>query len=260
VHGVVALRSGYLGLQSRQLDAALEASQRDAAASARELLASRWHGADVAVVDDAPLDAILGEARRTHTDVIAVGWRGHGTFERLLAGSVSRAVAARARCSILVVRTAARSANRFVIGYDGEPNARRAVSLLSRLEPGRGSRAILVKVVEPAGKLPARAARLPAAVRAAVRSESERLDAKRHQEAQSALDTAAGWLKNAGWKTETEVRSGSPLPVLLNAARRHRADVLVVGAREARGLKRALLGSVAEGALNSSRTPVLLVR
>jgi nucleotide-binding universal stress UspA family protein len=36
--------------------------------------------------------------------------------------------------------------------------------------------------------------------------------------------------------------------------------VLVLGARETSGLKRMLLGSVAEGALNNSRIPVLLVR
>lgn len=260
VRGAVALRAGYLQLQSKQLDEAVESSLRDAAASARDVLACRWHGADVVVIDKAPLDAILGEARRSHADIIALGWRGHGTFRRLLAGSISRAVAARADCSILVARTVPESVNRFVIGYDGEPNARRAVSLLSRLEPGRGNRAVLVKIIEPVSKLPARATRLPAGIRATVRSEIAALNSQRHEEAQAALQTAAARLKNMGWNTETEVRSGSPLPALLSAARAHRADVLVVGAREASGVKRALLGSVAEGALNTSRTPVLLVR
>jgi nucleotide-binding universal stress UspA family protein len=260
VRGVVALRAGYFQLQSKQLDEALENSLRDAADAAREVLASRWHGADVAVVNKAPLDGILGEARRTHADIIALGWRGHGTFRRLLAGSISRDVAARANCSILVARTAPASVNRFLIGYDGDPNARRAVSLLSRMEPGRGNRAVLVKVIEPVGRLPARAARLPASVRATIRSEIAARNAKRREEAQAALEAAAARLKSIGWNTETEVRSGSPLPTLLSAAHAHRADVLVVGAREAGGVKRALLGSVAEGILNSSRTPVLLVR
>lgn len=40
----------------------------------------------------------------------------------------------------------------------------------------------------------------------------------------------------------------------------HRADILVLGARATSGLTRLLLGSVAQGALSISRTPVLLVR
>jgi nucleotide-binding universal stress UspA family protein len=36
--------------------------------------------------------------------------------------------------------------------------------------------------------------------------------------------------------------------------------VLVVGARGSRGLSRVLLGSVAEGSLNHSTVPVLVVR
>lgn len=258
VRGVVALRAGYFGLQSKELDDALEANLQDAAAAARDVFASSWNEANVAVIDKAPLDAILGEARRSHADVIALGWRGHGTFRRLLAGSVSRAVAARAQCSILVSRTAPSTVHRFVIGHDGSPNAHRAVSLLSRLKPGRGSRAVLVQVIDLI-KLPV-ARRLPAAVRANIRSNMAALNAKRREQAQASLDAAAAQLKSMGWATKTEARTGSPLVGLLNTARAHRADVLVVGARETRGFKRALLGSVAEGALNNSRTPVLLVR
>ena len=259
VRGVVALRSGFLPLQSKQLDEAIERSLQDAATSARDVLASHWSRADVAVIDKAPVNAILGEARRSHANVIALGWRGHGTFRRLFAGDVTRAVLARAECSILVARTAPSSVRRFVIGYDGEPNARRAVSLLSRLEPGRGSRAVLVMVIERI-KLPRSMARLPVSLRANLRAGMAALNAERHEQAQVALEAAAAQLKSIGWATETEVRTGSPLVGLLRAARTHRADVLVVGVRQATGLKRVLLGSVADGALNHSRTPVLLVR
>ena len=41
---------------------------------------------------------------------------------------------------------------------------------------------------------------------------------------------------------------------------KERADVLIVGARGVTGLRRLLLGSVAEGALNTSPVPVLIVR
>jgi nucleotide-binding universal stress UspA family protein len=56
------------------------------------------------------------------------------------------------------------------------------------------------------------------------------------------------------------VREGVPLVDLLHEAAGFRADLLVVGARGTGGLARLLLGSVAEGALDRSPGPVLLVK
>ena len=260
VGGVVAVGTAHFRLQSKSLDEVLKSSLDQATGSAHDVLTSRWPGAEVAVLDEAPIEAILGEARRVHAGVIALGWRGHGTFRRLLAGSVSRAVAARANCAVLVARTAPKVVNRFVIGYDDGPNSRRAVQLLSRLVPGRDSKVVLVTIIEPVNPLAGRAARLPAAVRSTVRSRIAAVNAERLEKALATLETAATRLRNRGWNTETELLSGSPLPALLTAARVHDGDVLIVGARETSGVERALLGSVAEGVLNNSRMPVLIVR
>jgi nucleotide-binding universal stress UspA family protein len=56
------------------------------------------------------------------------------------------------------------------------------------------------------------------------------------------------------------VRTGVPLRELLAAVTIVRAHALVVGAREVRGVRRALLGSVAAGVLERSPVPVLVVR
>ena len=52
----------------------------------------------------------------------------------------------------------------------------------------------------------------------------------------------------------------SQLTELLATVAETKAHVLVVGARGARGFSRVLLGSVAEGSLNHSPVPVLVVR
>jgi nucleotide-binding universal stress UspA family protein len=259
VRGIVALRSGYRGQRSKALDEVLRPGLQDSAAAARTALSARFTDAEVTVVNRAPMGAILTEAGRSRADIIALGWRGYGTFRRLLAGSVSRTVAARAEASVLVARSTPKTVRRFLVGFDDSANAHHAISLLSRLQPVRGSRAILVNVMDDI-ELPRRASRLPASLRAQLRADLAAMDEKQRQQAQQALKAAARELQRAGWTTEEEIRKGPALASLLNAARSHRADVLVLGARATSGLQRVLVGSVAEGALERSAKTVLLVR
>jgi len=71
---------------------------------------------------------------------------------------------------------------------------------------------------------------------------------------------AARRLTRAGWKVDSVIRRGVPLSELLRSASTRRADIIVVGARSTGGLKRLLLGSVAEGTLAQARVPVLIVK
>ena len=57
-----------------------------------------------AVLDGDPKQALVREAERWAADCIFVGAQGHSAFDRFLLGSVSTAVAARAHCSVEVVR------------------------------------------------------------------------------------------------------------------------------------------------------------
>jgi nucleotide-binding universal stress UspA family protein len=60
--------------------------------------------ATAAVLDGDPKQVLLREAERWGADCIFVGAQGHSAFDRFLLGSVSTAVAARAHCSVEVVR------------------------------------------------------------------------------------------------------------------------------------------------------------
>jgi nucleotide-binding universal stress UspA family protein len=117
----------------------------------------------------------------------------------------------------------------------------------------------LVNVIDVI-ELPKRTSRLPTSVRARLRLDLAALNKAERQQAQDALKAAARQLQRAGWSTKEEVRSGAALGGLLDAVKSHRADVLVLGARTTSGLDRVLVGSVAEGALDRSAKPVLLVR
>jgi nucleotide-binding universal stress UspA family protein len=142
---------------------------------------------------------------------------------------------------------------------DGSRNASRALGfLLSRLKPPAGARVKVIRVLEPV--LPRTRALLPAPIRGAVMAAAANLNAERAQEARRAVAWAAVLLKRAGWRARGIVREGVPLPELLQEAAASRADLVVVGARGTGGLARLLLGSVAEGVLDHSPVPVLLVK
>jgi len=201
--------------------------------------------------------AILGEARRFRANVVIVGWRGHGVFRRLLMGSVSRKVVEQARRPVLVVRRPVREVRRIVVGVDGSPGAQKAVDFVALL-PHDGLQVTVVRVVEaivaPGARL------LVAPVRSIILRELAEANRALVREASREVNAAATRLRRAGWTVRTKISTGAPLAGLLEVVDRTGADVLVVGARARSGLERALLGSVAAGAVNHSRVPVLVVR
>ena len=56
------------------------------------------------------------------------------------------------------------------------------------------------------------------------------------------------------------VQIGTPLTEIVNAAKDWPADLIVIGSHGRGGVKRALLGSVAEGVMRHAPCPVLVVR
>jgi nucleotide-binding universal stress UspA family protein len=77
------------------------------------------------------------------------------------------------------------------------------------------------------------------------------------------LKDATALAARAGVKAENamvENVSGQVADVILNEARKWRADLVVMGTHGRRGFSHMLLGSTAEGVVRSSAKPVLLVR
>jgi nucleotide-binding universal stress UspA family protein len=258
LYGVVGRRPDAPSPTPKRVRPALDREGRRIAAQARRALAQRWQDADVAIVDKPPVRAVLDEARRLGASVIVLGWRGHGALSRFLFGSVSRGVVRQATRPVLVVRKRPREVRSFVLGLDGSANALRAARFLTTLQPPPGGRVTVIRVEEatavPSLKL------LPGNVRQAVRGELAKLNGQRRAKARRHVRGIAARLARAGWTVRTSVRSGVPLDELLAVVSRTRPAALVVGARGAGGLRRLLLGSVAEGALNHSPVPVLVVR
>lgn len=72
---------------------------------------------------------------------------------------------------------------------------------------------------------------------------------------------SATWAKQAGKSVKVEVvaRAGKPAAVVLAVAKARKALYVVVGSRGHSGLKRVVLGSVAQAIVRDSPIPVLVV-
>lgn len=255
--GVVARESG-TNAEWLSMSDALEQSSRLTADTTARTLVTRWPEARVRVVDGPPAVAIVRAARRAGTDVIVMGWRGHGVMRRVVSGSVSRTVVRAAPCSVLVVRRALRELRTIVVGVDGSAQSTRAVDLAARLQMPKEGRMLLVTAAplmsDPSNPL------LPADVRKAAASGVANINKRRVAEARANLNQLAKRPRAAGWRVDVAVTNAAPLESLLSAVTDSRADLLVVGATGASQLRRLLLGSVAQGALDRSPVPVLVVR
>ncbi len=76
---------------------------------------------------------------------------------------------------------------------------------------------------------------------------------------------AARWLAAAkarvsGIEVETVCLEGDPATLLVEWAGEHKPDLIVVGTHGRRGVRKVLLGSVAERVVRDAKAPVLIVR
>jgi nucleotide-binding universal stress UspA family protein len=78
-------------------------ANRAAENAARELKEAGL-AAEARVVEGDPKHVLIEQARQLNADCIFIGAKGHSRMERFLLGSVSSAIAARAECSVEVVR------------------------------------------------------------------------------------------------------------------------------------------------------------
>jgi len=67
-------------------------------------------------------------------------------------------------------------------------------------------------------------------------------------------------VRRKGVQASAVLAEGVPAEEVLRVARRQRADLLVLGTHGRTGLRRALMGSVAERIVSQARCPVLTVR
>ena len=197
-------------------------------------------------------ESILETAEESRSDLIIVGQRGMTATPSFLLGGVSQKVATYAPCSVLVAKESVGTLDRILVAVDGSDASHKAVTFLLR-HPFKVPLHVTVVTVWPQreGEVLGRS---PAGHK---KSELRRVIEHKGEEL---LDRIANELKAGPYTVTTELLQGDPAAVLLDATVRHQAQMVIVGSRGMKAIKRFLLGSVSEKMLVYSACSVLIVR
>jgi nucleotide-binding universal stress UspA family protein len=218
-------------------------------------LARSGLAADRCVLRGRPASRIVEAAEDFSADLIVVGSRGHGTIASMILGSVSAEVADHAHCPVLVARST--GLTRVILGVDGSGFARTAESVLESwpiFEKAAIEATAVAQVALPwTAGLVLTAYEPPGAAMGDIK---EPIVA----EMRGFADAAALRLKEAGRTASARVVTGAPAAELIQAARDHHADLIVVGTHGSTGLTRAIAGSVARNVMLHAKCSVLFVR
>jgi nucleotide-binding universal stress UspA family protein len=184
-------------------------------------------------------------------DLIVIGTRGRTGFARVLLGSVAENVIRHAPCPVLATRTPGGLVpfDRILLPLDFSESSLRAAKLAAGLAKPQGRGITLLHVIEVpitySGDLP----------------EEELLEEIDRQASQHVARVATMLRETVKAPIETRIRIGHPGAQILGALDEDGAfDLIVMGSHGRTGIRRVLLGSVAEKVVRHAPCPVLVER
>jgi len=222
---------------------------------AERMAAIQTRGLEVEVVSRVgpPGEVLSAVATERDAELIIIGTHGHTGITRFLLGSTASSTIRHAACDVLVCRGDGKTPfQRPLIATDFSPASAKALTHTSAVcAPG-----VTIHVIHawqlPAGSWGASLlgqARFPwNTVRDAV------LDSAKAQADKLSAEHAA-----LGHPIRVELVQGPPASVITEAAEKEGHDLIAVGAHGHRGVRRLLLGSVAESTIRHSPCSVLVV-
>jgi nucleotide-binding universal stress UspA family protein len=231
---------GRLGLDRDFRQTWIAGAREQLAELARELVGSELE-VETILREGKPWSEILDVARERGADLICLGNSGHSALERMLLGSTAENVVRRSDVPVLIVRDRPLTGvRRILVPVDFDPGTKVAIRFaLAKFPAAEISALHVVAPLPPAN--PVVGPLVPNL--AAIREKIRRL------------------LDNSGAREVTEsVRlMADPAEAVLEAARETEVDLLVLTTHGRRGVKRAMLGSVAEKVVRHADRPVLVL-
>ena len=191
-------------------------------------------------------ERIVDLADAENCDLIVMGRKGRSQIEKALIGSVTARVIGHSQRDILVVpeKTAIGWKSIF-LSTDGSKYSEVATDRAINFAKSYGGELMVLSVVDVTEEFMARS---PGTVEEMVKKAKGFVeDVKKKAEASNV-------------KTMTFVREGESYRKITDLAREQKADVIVIGSHGRTGLKRLLMGSVAEKVIGYAPCPVMVVK
>ncbi|MEX1183284.1 MAG: universal stress protein [Gemmatimonadota bacterium] len=226
-----------------------------AQAITNELAALHYHPPESSLVST----ILASHAEEQQIDLILMTTHGRGGLQRSWLGSVTDSLTRTASCPLLVARPteqpfslaapADRGLNHILIPLDGSPAAEQAISEARQLGDPFDARYTLLRVISPLAQLTVGTDLYPI----------EYTAPRSRKAAVQYLDTVAARLRHEGLAVDTRVvEDTSPAPAILSYASAHAADLIALTTTGVGGIRRFLLGSVADKLVRSGNVPTLL--
>ena len=212
-------------------------------------LGSRLTNVDVSICGGAAAETIITTARTLQADLIVLGSRSLPTIPALLLGSVSYRVMHHAPCSVLVVKRPVPRLGALIVGVDRSPGAREALTFVKESGLVDAAQRTIVATALPS--------------RSFFGEGEPDWWASWRSVQQAAIEFVQGMQKKLTLRedrVEGTVVEGDPAAALVALAQKESADLIIVGTRGQRGLRRILLGSVSQKVMQLATCSVLTVQ
>lgn len=226
--------------------------------AAREVFAPTRLSWEAAVRIGAPAALIVDEARRQRADLLVLGTRGLTPLRGLLLGSVALRVAQSSPVPVWLMPPQAPCPPalgrrlRLLVAIDGSDAANAAAAWAARAAARFGEVHIELLSVQPPFS----------PLEGMVDAAAGRFDHWSQRLGQAAIDAARGAIDAMGAtaaRIEAQVRTGETVETIIARADEIEADAIVVGPRGLGAVGQALLGSVTNALLQTSRRAVIVV-
>ncbi len=214
---------------------------------AREIAARKGYIIKKALLEDGePSKRIVDFADAENHEMIVIGRSGHSNLERVFVGSVTQRVIGHSHGDVVVIPNGVPLAwKKIMVATDGSPCSLAAIERAVHFAKAYDSEIEVVSVAEIPAELYGEA---PGLI-----EEFERM-------AKGYADAAVQICRDKGITATSHVIEGVAYKAIPDLAKKLGSQVIIVGSHGRTGMRRLLMGSVAEKVIGFASCPVLVAR